>query len=196
MNSEKNFDNSSQTSSQNEEANRYSRRSILRSESIYGVGFNSSGGTEAIEVLCQDVPKFPGMSVLDIGSGLGGTAFYLAQKYGANVVGVDYAEEMIALSKERHQHKSHLSINFKQGDIQTVPLEVNSFDIAWSRGTLLYIQDKDKGWSNIYNALKPGGYFVYVDFCKGRGNLSQEFITYVGSSVLSLLNYQIKTRLH
>ena len=178
------------TTSREQEANRYSRRSILRSESIYGSGFNSSGGTEAIEFLSQDVPKFQGMSAIDIGSGLGGTSFYLAEKYGATVVGIDYAAEMVALSQERHKSKSHLAIAFEQGDIQTIPLEVNRFDLAWCRDVFVYIQDKEKGWSNIYGALKPGGYFVYVDFCKGSGSISQEFITYADTCNYHLLTLE------
>lgn len=166
---------STHTTSPEKEASRYSRRNILISERMYGAGFNSSGGTESIEFFCQDVPLLPRMSVLDIGCGSGGTAFYFAEKYNATVVGMDYAADMIALSQERLREKSHLPIAFEQGDIQTAALGGDRFDLIWCRDVFIYLQDKSKGWRNIYNALKPGGYFVYADFCKGDGNLSPEF---------------------
>lgn len=177
-----------QATSRDRERERFSRRNIFRSERIYGVGFNSPGGTAAIDLLCQDVPKFPSMSILDVGCGSGGAAFDFAQKYDAILVGVDYMAETIAICQERHQECPHLKIEFRQGDIQTLPFEANRFDLAWSRDVFMYLQDNEKGWRNIYGALKPGAYFVYVDFCKGDGDLSREFVEYI-----DVCNYHLLT---
>lgn len=174
--------------SHDREAQRFSKRNIFRSELIYGKGFNSSGGTAAIEMLCKDVPKFSGMSILDVGCGSGGAAFHFARNYEAKVVGVDCVAEMLALCRERHQEQSHLPIEFKQGDIQTLPLEANSFDLVWSRDVFMYLEDNGKAWRNIYNVLKPGGYFVYVDFFKGYRDISQKFVDY-----MNICNYYLQT---
>ncbi|MEM9539234.1 MAG: class I SAM-dependent methyltransferase [Cyanobacteria bacterium P01_E01_bin.42] len=121
---------SNHPTSRDREVQRFSRRNIFRAELIYGVGFNSPGGTAAIDMLCKDVPKFPGMSILDVGCGSGGATFHFAREYEAEVVGVDYTLEMIALCQERHQEQPHLPIAFQQGDIQILPLTENSFDLA------------------------------------------------------------------
>ncbi|NEP41517.1 MAG: methyltransferase domain-containing protein, partial [Okeania sp. SIO2H7] len=109
--------------SRDRERERFSRRNIFRSERIYGVGFNSPGGTAAIDLLCQDVPKFLGMSILDVGCGSGGATFDFARKYEAIAIGVDCIPEMLALCKERHQEQSHLKVEFRQEDIQNLAFE-------------------------------------------------------------------------
>ncbi|MEM9539235.1 MAG: methyltransferase domain-containing protein [Cyanobacteria bacterium P01_E01_bin.42] len=176
------------TTTSEKEASRYSRRNILLSERMYGTGFSSSGGIESIEFFCQDVPLSQGISVLDIGCGSGGMAFYFAEKYKAEVLGMDYAADNVALCQDRLRDKSHLAIAFEQGDIQTAALERDRFDLIWCRDVFIYLEDKGKGWGNIYQALKPGGYFVYSDFCKGDGNISPEF-----QGHLAICNYHAWT---
>ena len=61
-----------------EEINRYTRKSILRSEKMYGHGFQSPGNIAAMDSFCQKLRMRQGMNILDIGSGLGGASFYLA----------------------------------------------------------------------------------------------------------------------
>ena len=162
-----------------EEANRYSRQSILRSERMYGEGFQSPGGIEAVEAFCSRLRMREGMKILDIGSGLGGAAFYLADRYAATVLGLDFSREMVALSTERKERKGLTSVSFQQGDIRTAQLPKETFDLAWTRDCILYIPEKHCVWTNVHSSLKPGGQLFITDFCKGSGPLSESFMTYV-----------------
>ena len=162
-----------------EEANRYSRRSIMRSEQMYGEGFQSPGGLEAVEAFCQKLHMWQGMHILEVGSGLGGASFYFARKYGARVTGLDVAKEMVDISTERTKHHKLANISFRQGDIRTAPLEQDAFDLAWTRDCILYIAEKHLVWKNVYATLKPGGQLFITDFCKGGGPLSEAFISYL-----------------
>ena len=95
-----------------EEANRYTRQSILRSEQMYGEGFQSPGGLELLKAFCQKLHLWKGMSVLEIGSGLGGNAFYFAQEYEATVLGLDISQEMVDITTERKKIKKLLRVSF------------------------------------------------------------------------------------
>ena len=162
-----------------EEANRYSRQSILRSERMYGEGFQSPGGIEAVEGFCSRLHMREGMKILDIGSGLGGATFYFAERYSATVLGLDYSQEMVDISMERKEIKRFPNVTFQQGDIRTAVLPPDAFDLAWTRDCILYIAEKHLVWKNMYASLKTGGQLFITDFCKGSGPLSESFIKYL-----------------
>ncbi len=161
------------------EADRYSRRSILRSEKMYGDGFQSPGGFDAVEAFCQKLHMWKRMHILEIGSGLGGTSFYFARKYGAIVTGLDVSKEMVDISAERIQPSELAHISFRQGDIRTTQLEQNAFDLVWTRDCILYIAEKNLVWKNVYASMKPGCQLFITDFCKSEGSLSEGFLSYL-----------------
>ena len=170
----------SKTPAQSEdEANRYSRRSILRSERMYGEGFQSPGGIDAVKGFCRRLRMRQGMKILEVGSGLGGSAFYLAETFGADVLGLDVSAEMVAVSTERKEEKGLSNVSFRHGDIRTSDLETGTFDLVWTRDCILYVPEKELVWSNVCAALRPGGQLFVTDFCRGGGPLSDEFKTYV-----------------
>lgn len=162
-----------------EEANRYSRQSILRSERMYGEGFQSPGGIEAVESFCSMLRMREGMKILDFGSGLGGSTFYFAEHYGANVLGLDFSQEMVDISMERKERKNIPDVSFQQGDIRTAVLPPETFNLAWTRDCILYVAEKHLVWKNVYASLKTGGQLFITDFCKGSGPLSESFVTYL-----------------
>ena len=167
------------TTQTEEERNRYSRRSILRSEQIYGSGFQSPGGIKMTKKLCNRLALQPGLQVLEIGSGLGGTTFYLADEYDAKVIGMDMSENMIAISTERLQERHQDSVVFRQGDIVQAQLEPSTYDLVWTQDCLLYVSERPAVWHNVYQALKPGGQLLISDFCRSSGKLTLEFQNYV-----------------
>ena len=170
------------------EDNRYSRRSILRSEKMYGEGFQSPGGLDAVRGFCGRLRMRQGMKILEVGSGLGGSVFYLAETHGADVLGLDVSAEMVALSTERKEEKGLSNVSFRQGDIRTSDLETGTFDLVWTRDCVLHAPEKDLVWRNVYAALKPGGQLFVTDFCRGIGPVSDEFGTYVEECQYHLLN--------
>ena len=161
------------------EATRYSRRSILRSERMYGEGFQSPGGLDAVRGFCGRLHLRRGMKILEVGSGLGGSAFHLAETYGADVFGLDVSAEMVALSAERQKERGVPNVSFRQGDIRTSDLEIGAFDLVWTRDCVLYVPEKNLVWSNVYTALKPGGQLFVTDFGRGGGPHSDDFETYL-----------------
>jgi phosphoethanolamine N-methyltransferase len=159
---------------------------ILRSEAIYGEGFQSPGGLTGFrEMLLPAMSLRPGMRALDIGSGLGGAAFHLAAEYRVEVVGVDLAEVMISLATERAAERDPARrVRFIHGDVFSDELAERSFDIVYSRDSLLYEADKPAVFARCARLLRPGGSLVISDFC--RGVSTPDFEEYVSVSGYSL----------
>lgn len=81
----------------------------------------------------------PGEKVLDVGCGIGGGDFYMAEKYDVHVVGIDLSVNMITLAFERAIGRK-CAVEFEVADctVKTYPEE--SFDVIYSRDTILHIQ--------------------------------------------------------
>ena len=170
------------------EAQRYSRRNILRSEFMYGRGFQSPGGLAAVASFCERLDLRPGMRALEIGSGLGGSALYLAQRHGLRVLGLDVAEAMVEISNERRLESSLDGVEFTQGDIRTAELQPASFDLIWTRDCVLYVPEKALVWQQVARFLKPGGQLFVTDFARGAGPISAGFRAY-----LDACSYHLET---
>jgi phosphoethanolamine N-methyltransferase len=159
----------------------YSRTSILRYEMIFGAGYISTGGARTTEDLCARLGSSlrAGARVLDVGSGIGGAAFHLAKTYGATVVGIDLAEEMVAVAHERAaQLGMNDSVQFVLGDVLEEKF-AEPFDIIWSRDAFMHIPDKGRLFSRLNDLSAPGGRLVITDYARGKTPGSPEFEKYI-----------------
>jgi len=122
------------------------------------------GGPEATEELARLLAPSPRTHVLDIGSGLGGPARYLAAEFGCCVSGIDLTAaycRLASLLSERMGLQGY--VEFRQGDAQQLPFSDNSFDAVWTQHTSMNVADKAKFYEEIARVLKPGGRFVMYD---------------------------------
>ncbi|ROT78692.1 uncharacterized protein [Penaeus vannamei] len=164
------------------DTNQYSRKSILRYERIFGHTWVSTGGEATSKDLLIKMGLRPGMRVLDVGCGTGGSAFYMARHYGVHVHGVDLSTNMIDIAKDRlNREEKYLQsmIKFEVGDITKVQYDNASYDIIYSRDTILHIPNKEDLYRTLQAWLKPGGKLFVTDYCRGDQEHSQEFLDYV-----------------
>ncbi|KAK2715291.1 uncharacterized protein LOC136035681 isoform X2 [Artemia franciscana] len=173
--------------------NQYSRSGILRYERIFGPTFVSTGGLETTMEFCKLLNLKPGMKVLDVGCGIGGSAFHMAGTYGVEVHGVDLSTNMITLALE-NQAKQPLEVktkvSFEICDITKHSFPEGSFDVVYSRDTILHIGDKETLFSHFYKWLKPGGRVLISDYCRGEQEHSEDFTRYVSQRGYHLLTVQ------
>ncbi|KAL4633058.1 hypothetical protein ACB092_04G093800 [Castanea dentata] len=156
----------------------YKSSGILRYERVFGQGFVSTGGIDTTKEFVQKLELKPGQKVLDVGCGIGGGDFYMANNFHVDVVGIDLSINMVSFALERAIGLS-CSVEFEVADCTKKTYPENSFDVIYSRDTILHIQDKPALFRSFYKWLKPGGKVLISDYCKNAGTPSLEFAEYI-----------------
>lgn len=107
----------------------------------------------------------PGEVVLDLGSGAGVDVFLAANAVGqtGKVIGVDMTPEMIARARNNAIKSGYTNVEFRQGEIEKLPVDDNSVDVVISNCVINLATDKRQVFAEIYRALKIGGRIVISD---------------------------------
>ncbi|CAM6108571.1 unnamed protein product [Calypogeia fissa] len=156
----------------------YTSTGILRYERIFGPGFVSTGGIKTTEEFVKSLDLKAGSKVLDVGCGIGGGDFYMAEKYDAEVFGIDLSVNMISIALER-AIGLQCACQFEVADCTKRIFPKESFDVVYSRDTILHIQDKPALFKKFFDWLKPGGRLLISDYCKSSEKSSEDFETYI-----------------
>lgn len=102
--------------------------------------------------------------VLDIGSGYGGAARYLASTFGCSVVALNLSEKENQRNREINAERGLTDkIEVIDGSFESIPLEDNSVDAVWSQDAILHSGHREKVIQEVARVLKPGGHFIFTD---------------------------------
>ena len=131
--------------------------------------FHSLGRVATCEL--AELAEIPaGSKVLDIGSGLGGPARFLASSYDCDVTGLDLMPEFCAVATELSRRTGLADrTHFQQGNALSLPFPDASFDCVWTIQAQMNIADKRTFYAEIARVLRPTGRFVFQDICAGDG---------------------------
>ena len=101
----------------------------------------------------------PGETVLDLGSGGGIDCFLAREKVGpeGQVIGLDMTPAMIALARKNARKLGYSNVEFRQGDMEDMPLEDGSVDVIISNCVINLSPDKDAVFREAFRVLRPGG---------------------------------------
>ena len=138
---------------------------------VWGEGFLSPGGAEEIGAIVAGL-DLAGKRVLDIGCGLGGADVVLARQHAAGqVVGIDI-EEPLVLRARQIVADAGLSdaVDIQLVEPGPLPFAADSFDIVFSKDSIIHIPDKPAFYKDVLRILKPGGVFVGSDWLTGRSD--------------------------
>jgi len=103
--------------------------------------------------------------VIDLGSGAGNDAFIARHETGetGKVIGVDFTPAMIERARQNAETRGFNNVEFRQGDIEKMPVTANTADVIVSNCVLNLVPNKDAVFKEIYRTLKPGGHFSISD---------------------------------
>jgi SAM-dependent methyltransferase len=106
-----------------------------------------------------------GDTVIDLGSGAGNDCFVARNETGEDgrVIGIDFTPAMIERARANAQKLGFANVEFRQGDIENIPVSSNIADVIVSNCVLNLVPDKDKVFKEIFRVLKVGGHFSISD---------------------------------
>jgi SAM-dependent methyltransferase len=103
--------------------------------------------------------------VVDLGSGAGNDCFIARHETGetGKVIGIDFTPAMIDKARSNAEVRGFNNVEFRQGDIESMPITANTADVIVSNCVLNLVPNKDAVIKDIYRVLKPGGHFSISD---------------------------------
>lgn len=155
-------------------------------EWIWGDGFLSPGGSEEVARILGDA-DLAGKTVLDIGCGVGGIDVLLVEQHGAaHVTGIDVETALIETSK-RNVQRAGLSDRIAITQVTPGPLvfDDDTYDVVFSKDSMIHIPDKAQIYSEIFRVLKPGGRLCFSDWFGSAAPETSEFIDWLDVVKLS-----------
>jgi sarcosine/dimethylglycine N-methyltransferase len=116
------------------------------------------GGLEAVDVLAEKAGITSGTRVLDVCSGMGGPARYLAHRLGCRVTGLD-------ITPSRHESAMRLTrlvgldqlVDFRLGNALDMPFADAAFDVVIGQEAFAHVPDKPRLIAECARVVKPGG---------------------------------------
>jgi ubiquinone/menaquinone biosynthesis C-methylase UbiE len=149
----------------------------------------------ATEELSRLLAPSAGDRVIDIGSGIGGPARYLAATYACQVSGVDLTAEFVAAATELTRRAGLAErADFRQGSALELPFGDAEFDLAWTQNVAMNIADRPRFYAEIRRVLKPGGRLAIQDVVQGPGGVLHFPVNWADTPEISFLHTADETR--
>ena len=156
--------------------------------------FHSRRRLATEELAAMLVPR-PGDTLLDVGSGLGGPARYLASVCGCRVSGVDLTAEFVETATELARRMGLSDqVDFRQGSALALPFADAGFDLVWSQNVVMNIQDRARMYAELHRVLKPGGRLAIQDITLGPAGNPHYPVPWANEPSISFLHTPEETR--
>ncbi len=145
-----------------------------RPEDLKPVDEFHTGGMEATLALLEQLDITRDTQVLDIGSGLGGPARFIASTIGCHVTGIDLTEEFVTTARALSEMTGLADrTSFTTGSALDLPFAAASFDAATLIHVGMNLPDKPALFAGVARVLRPGGVFAIYDVMRtGPGDLA------------------------
>lgn len=151
-------------------------------------------GLAATKELVTALAPQKGEHILDIGSGIGGPARWIAHHYGCRVSGIDltpaFVEAAVALTQVTGQMAS---VDFQQASATALPFPDATFDRVYSQNVVMNIADKAAFYAQAFRVLKPGGTAAFSNLGAGAGGMPHYPTPWAQSAATSFLSTPAET---
>jgi phosphoethanolamine N-methyltransferase len=163
-----------------EQTQAYDEQLVTLLEALWGEGYLSPGGDAETGRVLEGL-ELQGKRVLDIGCGTGGATLFIAERFGAEVLGVDVEAGVVEKATIAAAGRG-MSEKARFQTIQPGPLPFSDagFDVVFSKDAIIHIEDKHWIAAEIFRILKPGGMFAASDWMRGEdGPMSDRLRHYI-----------------
>lgn len=163
----------------------YPDRMITMREAVWGEGFLSPGGTAEVGRVVGEA-DIRGLSVLDIGCGAGGIDIALVEGLGAGyVTGIDVEDPVLDHARGLVAARGLTDrIGLVKVAPGPLPFPPETFDVVFSKDSIVHIPDKRSLMAEVYRVLKPGGRFLASDWLVGTAVPSAAMQAYIAAEGL------------
>lgn len=163
----------------------YPPRLIAMLEAVWGTGFLSPGGAEEVARVIGS-HDLAGASVLDIGCGAGGIDIALVRDHGAGYVcGIDVEDPVLAHARALVDGAGLTrQIGLVKVAPGPLPFPPRTFDVVFSKDSIVHIADKQALMAEVFRVLKPGGWFLASDWLIGSDTISPLMTDYIAAEGL------------
>ncbi|MBA2654730.1 MAG: methyltransferase domain-containing protein [Gammaproteobacteria bacterium] len=125
--------------------------------------------------LAQLLDIQPKAQILDVGCGMGSSAFYLAKNFNANVSGITLSQKQVSIAQRAADQQNVKNVNFKIEDaLSLASFKDNTFDIAWSLESCEQFFDKQQFIKQVERKLKLGGKLMLATWCSDQEEYSEQ----------------------
>jgi ubiquinone/menaquinone biosynthesis C-methylase UbiE len=134
------------------------------------------GGLEAVDELAEKAGINAATHVLDVCSGMGGPARYLAHRLGCRVTGLD-------ITQTRHEAAVRLTamvgldhlVDFRLSNALAMPFADATFDVVIGQEAFAHVPDKPRLIAECARVVRPRGVIAFTDILRGQGLSAAEF---------------------
>ena len=152
-------------------------------------------GLEATKDMADHLPVAGSDRILDIGSGIGGPARYMARRFDCRVAGVDLTAEFCEVARLLTvrlglEHR----VTFEQGDALAMPFTDGTFEGAYSMNVSMNIAEKRAFYREAHRVLKPGAWLYLSEIAQGPGGEPDYPVPWAASAASSFLSSPDATR--
>ncbi len=156
--------------------------------------FHGRGVVATQELMALLRPQ-PGEHILDIGSGLGGPARWIAAKFGCQVTGVDLTAEFCKAAEALNAAAGLADrVRIMHGSALALPLPDSIFDRAYSQNVVMNIEDKGRVYAEAFRVLRPGGVLALSNLCAGANGAPYYPVPWAQTAATSFLASPEETR--
>lgn len=170
--------------------NEYHDNMVAMLELIWGEGYMAPGGRGNVARLLEGIDT-QGKRILDVGCGVGGPAFDMAETHGASVVGIDLEAPLVERATRAARERGlEGRCQFQVVEPGPFPFADDSFDIVLSSGAVTQTSDTAGIIADCLRVLKPGGYFTCYEWMRIEAPYSDDMLRWLK---LEELTYVLET---